>query len=1108
MKSIINMGRLLGVCLAAAALLPQGVKAQSNIVTYPTGNDMVTNRTTHHALVLPDGRAAVLGNITVATITTNWVEVFDTTTRRFQVAGRLMDTRWVESAAVLNDGRILVTGGRTNLNQTSPTPSTEIFDPATGLSVYSGNLNIPRFSAKAVTLNDGRVLIVGGSGNVGSPSPLPSELYDPATGQFSLTASLLVTRAVGVDQVTTTKLNDGRILFAGGPATNAVNAEIFDPVTETFHFSGPMVARRAWHTATLLPDGRVVIIGGANTTLGVGFTNLVEVFDPVTETFSALGTNIVMRRNHSATLLPDGKILVAGGHLPTANGTLVTTSSVEIFDPATGISEYAGELAVRRGEHRVAALPSGQVLITGGRVDTLPQRTAEIFDHLMFWRPENLYTFFQDFSGMILQIQQLTGLYSDATNTIWGLSVTNSNLQGQLTYANDTITGLLTTNGQLQAELDALQPNPFRLLPGLVPIRLRIFSFPLSDERVVLMHGINMDNPGSRIISIFDPRNESYAHAGFVTQSRVGFAGNILPDDRIMLAGGTIQLPTSNPITNSTEIYTPGTTNTVPGPSMFHARLDPLSVNLSDGRVLIMGGRNATTNFVAQSEIYEPSNNSFRLSGVMPGRIMLATVTRLLDDRVLIVGINTNSTIAEVQIFDPATETFRMVSAAFTGRIGHQASLLADGRVIISGGRSGSPNVALSSTVIFDPATEGFTSGPNLLVARFNFSSTTLPDGTVLIAGGQTNLASVPATVTTEIYDPVTGSISAGSNMMTNQYSHTAVLLGNGTVLFSGGGTGPTSVYVNRAQIYDPLQHVPTSQYGNLQLLISDLEAENDDLAAQLASVQLQIDIATNTITGLTITNASLQAALVNANTTIAGLVVTNAQLQADLEACQAAKAALITQINTLTNEIAQLQGTIATLTAQNNALTNQVTQQQATITSLTGQVNSLTNQVAQQQGTINTLTAQNNALTNQVAQLQATISSLQSQNNALTNQVATLMQQNTQLQAALTAEQAQNATLTAQVTQQAALIASLQAQNTSLTNQVATLTAQNTQLQTQVTGSQNQVNSLVAAFQVEFNDPTFVIPGATLQEQIQNLIAAILELNHGQRSALYDNLD
>lgn len=1030
MKIRNHIGRLLGV-FCAAAMITAEAQAQSNVVTYPTAGEMATYHMVHRMLPLPDGRLLLQGDVIPPSVGTNTVEVYNPESRTFQRVGQQLALRWQDTSAILHDGRLLIVGGRTNSPNSDVVGTAELLDPVSGLTTPTGSLNIPRTTARAITLQDGRVLIIGGTPFGPNGTSLASELYDPEIELFTLCGGLIINRPASA--VSATVLQDGRVLVAGGSTPIGENAELFDPETETFQLTGAMVARRYNHTATLLPDGRVVFIGGLSTFAPAPpvLTNLVEVFDPVTETFSALGTINTPRRNHTATLLPDGKIVITGGWTNTIAAP-TATSNVEVFDPATGASVDMGEMGAPRADHRAEAVSSGQVIITGGRNTTIALKTAEIFDPLLLLRPEDLYAFYQEYAFLTLENQQLWNLYNDATNVIWGLTVTNSNLQGELAYANDALTNL-------QAQLDALQPNPFRILPGYISPRLRLLTLTMSDDRVVMIHGINLDNPIARLVYVFDPRTETYSTAGIINDPRTGFTGNLLPDDRILVAGGTLQLTIGNPITNSTEIYSAASSNSVPGPSMNYARADAFSVNLSDGRILIMGGRNATTNFVAQSEIYEPSSNAFRLSGVMPGRIIQASVTRLLDGRVLLVGVNTNSTTPVAQMFDPVTETFSTVSGVLTARSGHQATLLSDGRVLISGGRTGSPSSVVSATEIFDPSTGTFTAGPDMLQGRINFSATALPDGTVLIAGGQTNTSSVyPATLAAELYNPSTGVFSAAGTMLTNQFNHAATLLRNGAVMFAGGSTGLPGMFVNRVQVYDPMHHIPTSEFGNLQLLVDDLQSENDDLNTQVANLQQQYINATNVIWGLSITNA---------------------QLQQELAMCQSNETFLEFQIVGLTNQIGQLQGTVATLTAQNNALTNQVAQQQVTINSLTGQVNSLTNQVAQQQAIINALTAQNNALTNQVAQ-------------------------------------------------QAALIASLHVQNSALTNQVATLTQENQQLQTTIANVDAQVTVLETAFQNAFGDPAFVVPGATLEEQIQNLIAAILNLNHGQRQALYRELE
>lgn len=1011
MKSIKKLGRLLGI-FCAAAIVSTEAQTQSNIVTYPTAGETAFGRTAHRLMPLSDGRLILQGDVALPSAGTNTVEVYNPDTRKFQRVGHLLVTRWQDASAVMDDGRLLVVGGRTNNPSTDIIGTAEILDPISEVTVPTGSLNIARTTARAITLQDGRVLVYGGTPkDFTTATPLPSELYDPTTGQFTVCGALNFNRPVSQEFTSATLLQDGRVLVVGSGPSVSTGAETFDPATGTFQVTGAVLVRRTTHSATLLPDGRVVIIGGVSTALPNSLTNLVEVYDPNTGTFSALGTIQLPRRNHSATLLPDGKILVAGGWTGTSP-IPPSTPNMEIFDPATGTSEYIGDMAVARADHRVAALSNGQVIITGGRTDGPFLRSAEIFDPLLLLRPEDLYAFYQEFANLTLENQQLWQFYNEATNVIWGLTVTNNNLQGQLEYANDALTNL-------QAQLDELEPNPFRMLSDSTLPRTRPFVFTLPDGRVAIQAGTILDSPFQRVISVFNPQTERITTVATNIDIRIGHMGNVLPDGRIIYSGGSIRHYPSGPdvITNSTEIFDGSTSNVVYGPSMVQPRMAGLSINLADGRLLMFGGRNAANTFLPQSEIYEPSNQVFRLSGVMPRQVLTPTATLLQDGRVFIFGYNTNM-LAEAQMFDPVTETFSTLNGASAARSGHQASLLADGRVFISGGRTASGGILITTTEIFDPVTGTFTAGPSMLNPRFNFAATTLPDGKVLLVGGQTNIfSSFPGVGLADLYDPATSSFSSAGLMATNRFNHTIALLENGTVFITGGNSGVPPGYLIKSELYDPVTHVRTSAFGNLNLLIDDLEAEKDELTAQLASVQQQYINATNVIWGLSITNA---------------------QLQQELATCQSNKTILEFQIMGLTNQIGQLQGTVATLTAQNNALTNQV---------------------AQQQATINALTAQNNSLTNQVAQ-------------------------------------------------QAALIASLQAQNSALSNQVATLTQENQQLQTTIANVDAQVGVLEEAFQDEFGNPAFVLPGLTLEQQIQNLISAILDLNHGQRQALYHKLD
>jgi hypothetical protein len=235
---------------------------------------------------------------------------------------------------------------------------------APGTFVATGSLTTDReMSVTSTLLADGRVLIIGGDhGQLanGQQPPTTAEIYDPRTGTFSRTGSPIGTRW----DYTATLLPDGRVLVAGGSteknglADSSPSAELYDPTTGQFAATGPMVADRSDHTATLLPDGRVLIAGG---TSADGIAAVAELYDPKTGTFSPTGSmTFPPGYGETATLLADGRVLIAGGL------GFGDPASAQVYDPATGTFSPAGSMTTGRSSHTATLLQDGLVLISGG----------------------------------------------------------------------------------------------------------------------------------------------------------------------------------------------------------------------------------------------------------------------------------------------------------------------------------------------------------------------------------------------------------------------------------------------------------------------------------------------------------------------------------------------------------------------------------------------------------------------------------------------------------------------------------------------------------------------------------------------------------------------
>lgn len=235
-------------------------------------------------------------------------------------------------------------------------------------------MSVDRAGHQATLLENGEVLITGGCAGRGCDRVLASaELYDPATRSFRPVAPLTTPRA----SHTATILPDGRVLASGGWTGRraTASAEVYDPATSRWMAAGKMTEARASHIAVPLTDGRVLMMGGGGGRLGDLTT--AEVFDPATATFSAVGR---MRTNHYlATRLADGRVLVTGGQ--GAPGEILR--SAEIFDPTTDEFQPTGSMAVPRVKHAAALLADGRVLVIGGS-DTRGYRerfaSTEIYD--------------------------------------------------------------------------------------------------------------------------------------------------------------------------------------------------------------------------------------------------------------------------------------------------------------------------------------------------------------------------------------------------------------------------------------------------------------------------------------------------------------------------------------------------------------------------------------------------------------------------------------------------------------------------------------------------------------------------------------------------------
>lgn len=293
-------------------------------------------------------------------------------------------------ATLLIDGRVLASGGSDERGQAIG--AAEIFNPITGIwSVAAANL-IPRLGHSATLLHDGRVLVVGGVPFTSSCEPVQAaELYDPSTDRWSMTSNPPVPVGRGTVAVT---LDDGRVLVVGGgTACGAVysSAALFDPSSNTWSQTSPIEAPALFNVAARLSDSRILVSGAAT-----------SVYDPRTSAWSSLGDprsladapcegqgrlfagalrrgSVLARATPedcpSVTVLPGGTLMVAGGF----SASNVALDSVRLFDLRTGAEERSWDMSAARAGHTATRLGNGAVLIAGGRNGAKPIANSEIY---------------------------------------------------------------------------------------------------------------------------------------------------------------------------------------------------------------------------------------------------------------------------------------------------------------------------------------------------------------------------------------------------------------------------------------------------------------------------------------------------------------------------------------------------------------------------------------------------------------------------------------------------------------------------------------------------------------------------------------------------------
>ncbi len=334
---------------------------------------MATARAGHTATLLSDGTVLAAGDNDGG----RTAETYDPKSGAWTATGPMVRARTAFTATLLRDGRVLVVGG-----EGDGKPGAELYDPKTRSWKATGAPLASRNTHTATRLPDGRVLVVGGRGS-GAGGGASAELYDPKTGRFTATGSLLQARSGH----SATLLRDGRVLVAGGyqeaSQTYLATAELFDPDTGRWTATGTMIEAAAYDTATRLSDGTVLVAGAVRGTDEARITATVQLYDPRTGSWALTAAMHDARAYHTATPLTDGTVLVTGGTDSHDGDIVPILDSAERYDPATRSWTLAPSMDGVRVSHTATLLIGGGVLVAGGAHDYTGDGlldTAELYD--------------------------------------------------------------------------------------------------------------------------------------------------------------------------------------------------------------------------------------------------------------------------------------------------------------------------------------------------------------------------------------------------------------------------------------------------------------------------------------------------------------------------------------------------------------------------------------------------------------------------------------------------------------------------------------------------------------------------------------------------------
>ncbi len=730
--------------------------------------------------------------------------------------------------------------------------------------IKDGGPGMATAGSTVTMLPSGRLLMVGG-GMYSPPTsyqPVSSvQLFDPAMARWVHQPSMGTARLAH----TATLLPSGRLLVVGGRNTSLVaaisSAQLYDPATGTWSPTKSLGMARASHTATLLPNGKVLVAGG----IGSSPLASAELYDPESETWSSAGSMLVGHQSHTATLLPSGKVLVSGG-MPLTGSTPITTS--EIYDPESNTWTSTGSMNTKSYGHTATLLSDGQVLLVGGYDGAMNLTRAERYNpETGIWTATGSLASARNShrtvllpSGKVL----VTGgnylataeVYEPSDGTWRGAGAMGVGRSGHTaTLRKDgtviVVGGVITSYAlpfAARAEVYSPATGDWTPLGSQITAGSSHTVTPLPDGRLLAVGG-TYNNVQMAGTATYATDTRTWSVSGVMGTARSSHTATLLQSGLVLVAAGN-----NNAIAlASAELYDPASGAWSTTGSLVNARMSHSATLLPNGKVLVVGGRSPTN--LLSAELYDPTSGTWTATGSLGTARSSHSSTLLPSGKVLVAGGNAAAAIDGSEVYDPATGVWTTIGSMAAARYGHTATLLGTGKVLASGG-GGINGSLLTSTELFDPQAGTWTATGNMTTPRIGHSTVLLQNGQVLVAGGNIYISGTYLLGTTEVYDPTTGLWTPRGSLKAPRYGHTATLLQDGTVLaaFGSGGDVITEIYMHAEAGTAPTGLIyisPQALYINIAILSNGPSHGGGVVTAYTIDPALPAGLTLNATTGV-----------------------------------------------------------------------------------------------------------------------------------------------------------------------------------------------------------------------------------------------------------------